>query len=332
MREREARQHEATQREATRPEATQREATRREATQREATQREATQREATQREAGSRLSLPDLGCGVGLRVPHYPHIFKEQPNVDFFEIISENFMVAGGAPLENLARVLERYPVVQHGVSLSLGATEPLDFDYLARLKALTRRTRTPWVTDHLCWTRAHGVDLHDLLPLPYTEEAVHHVAGRIRTVQDFLELRLGIENTSSYLTYNASTLEEWEFITAIVQEADCGLLLDVNNVYVSSYNHGFDPKTFIAGIPAERVIQIHLAGHTHKGAYILDTHSDFVIEPVWDLYRFALERTGAVSTLVEWDDDIPTFDTVHGEAHKARAIREEVERGSSAA
>lgn len=273
----------------------------------------------------TRLGLPDLGCGVGLRVPHYEHIFGERPQVDFLEIISENFMVAGGPPLRNLGRALDAYPVVQHGVSLSIGATEPLDFDYLARLKALTERTKTPWVTDHLCWTRAHGVDLHDLLPLPYTEEAVHHVAGRIRTVQDFLGLRLGIENTSSYLTYNASVMQEWEFITAIVEEADCALLLDVNNVYVSSYNHGFDPQTFIDGIPKERVIQYHLAGHTHKGDYILDTHSDFVIDAVWDLYRYAVARTGPVTTLVEWDDEIPDFDTVHGEALKARAIREEV-------
>lgn len=278
-----------------------------------------------------RLGLPDLGCGIGLRVPHYKHIFSEKPAIDFLEIISENFMVGGGPPLRNLGEALERYPIVQHGVSLSIGATSPLDFDYLAKLKALTKRTNTPWVTDHLCWTRAHlapenrTVDLHDLLPLPYTEEAVHHVAERIRTVQDHLELRLGIENTSSYLTYNASTMTEWEFITAIVTEADCALLLDVNNVYVSSYNHGFDPKTFIDGIPAERVIQFHLAGHTNKGDYILDTHSDFVIDEVWELYRHALGRTGPVTTLVEWDEDIPDFDTVHGEALKAQAIREEV-------
>lgn len=280
----------------------------------------------------TRLGLPDLGCGVGLRVPHYEHIFGERPAVDFLEIISENFMVPGGPPLRNLGRALDAYPLVQHGVSLSIGATEPLDFDYLTRLKALAERTRTPWVTDHLCWTRAHGVDLHDLLPLPYTEEAVHHVAGRIRTVQDFLGLRLGIENTSSYLTYNASVMEEWEFITAIAEEADCGLLLDVNNVYVSSFNHGFDPKTFIDNIPKERVIQYHLAGHTHKGDYILDTHSDFVIDAVWDLYRYALGRTGPVTTLVEWDDEIPDFDTVHGEALKAQAIREEVARVCGAA
>ncbi len=272
-----------------------------------------------------RLGLPDLGCGIGLRVPHYEHIFSKHPEIDFFEIISENFMVSGGPPLRNLGLALDRYKIVQHGVSMSLGATAPLDFDYLAKLKALTRKTGTPWVTDHLCWTRAHGVDLHDLLPLPYTEEAVHHIAGRIRTVQDYLGLPLGLENASSYLTYTASQMTEWEFISAIVEEADCGLLLDVNNVYVSSYNHRFDPKTYLDGIPAERVIQYHLAGHTNKGDYILDTHSDFVIDEVWELYRHALGRTGSVTTLVEWDEDIPDFDTVHGETLKAKTMREEV-------
>ncbi|HHH10699.1 MAG TPA: DUF692 domain-containing protein, partial [Sorangium sp.] len=182
-----------------------------------------------------RLGLPDLGCGVGFRLPPYSHIFDQRPAIDFFEIISENFMVEGGLPLHNLDRLLALYPVVQHGVSLGIGAVTPLDFDYLKKLKALTRRTNTPWVTDHLCWTRADGADLHDLLPLPYTEEAVHHVADRIRIVQDYLELPFGIENASSYLTYKDSVLSEWAFLSAIVEEADCGILLDVNNVYVSA-------------------------------------------------------------------------------------------------
>jgi uncharacterized protein len=271
------------------------------------------------------MNVPDLGCGVGLRIPHYSHVFEAQPAVDFFEIISENFMVDGGMPLANLARVRERYPLVQHGVSLGIGACTPLDWDYLRRLKALARLTGTPWVTDHLCWTRAGGADLHDLLPLPYTEEAVHHVAERVRTVQDFLELPFGLENTSSYMTYRHSAMSEHEFVAAVVAEANCGLLLDVNNVYVSAYNHGFDPKTYLDGVPRERVLQVHLAGHTNKGAYILDTHSDFVIDAVWELYRYALGRIGPVSTLIEWDDEIPDFDTVWGEAKKAAAIRAEV-------
>jgi hypothetical protein len=274
-----------------------------------------------------RLGLPDLGCGVGLRIPHYPHVFDARPAVDFFEIISENFMVEGGRPLENLDRALERYPIVQHGVSLGIGAVTPLDWDYLAKLKALTRRTQTPWVTDHLCWTRADGVDLHDLLPLPYTEEAVHHVAARLRVVQDYLELRVGLENTSSYLAYDASTMSEQAFLSAIVEEADCGILLDVNNVYVSAFNHGFDARQFLDELPHQRVIQFHLAGHTHKGKYILDTHSDHVIDEVWALYRHACGHTGKVSTLVEWDEDIPSFEVLWDEAKKAAAIRDEVER-----
>ncbi len=276
-----------------------------------------------------RLGLPDLGCGIGLRIPHYPHILEHFPAIDFFEIISENFMVAGGRPLRNLDRALSRYPIVQHGVSLGIGAVTPLDFDYLAKLKALTRRTGTPWVTDHLCWTRAGGHDLHDLLPLPYTDEAVKHVAERARIVQDYLELRLGLENTSSYLSYNASTMSEWEFLAAIAEEADCGLLLDVNNVYVSAFNHGFDAKAFIDGVPHRRILQYHLAGHTHKGRYILDTHSDHVIDEVWALYRHATALTGPVTTLVEWDEDIPAFEVVHAEAKKAAAIRDEVMRAA---
>ena len=275
--------------------------------------------------------LPDLGCGVGLRISHYPHIFEHHPRVDFFEIISENFMVEGGAPLYNLGKVLERYPVVQHGVSLGIGATTPLDFEYLKKLKALTHRTRTPWITDHLCWTRAGGVDLHDLLPLPYTEEAVQHVARRVRIVQDFLELPVGLENTSSYMTYNASTMSEWEFLSAIVEEADCGILLDVNNIYVSAFNHGFDARVFLDNVPHHRIVQFHLAGHTHKGKYILDTHSDYVIDEVWELYRYACHKAGNVSTLVEWDEDIPEFEVLWNEAAKAAAIRDEVERGRAA-
>lgn len=274
-----------------------------------------------------RLGLPDLGCGVGFRLPHYAHVFENKPAVDFLEVISENFLVDGGLPLKNLDRVLAEWRVVQHGVSLGIGASTPLDWEYLRRLKALTRHTQTPWVTDHLCWTRVPGADLHDLMPLPYTEEAVRHVAERVRIVQDFLELTVGLENTSSYLTYRASRLTEWDFLSAVVNEADCGILLDVNNVYVSAYNHGFDAITYLDALPKNRVVQIHLAGHTNKGAYILDTHSDFVVDRVWELYRHALQRLGSISTLIEWDSEIPDFDTLWGEAKKAAAIRSEVAR-----
>ncbi|WP_437682482.1 MNIO family bufferin maturase [Sorangium sp. So ce131] len=278
-----------------------------------------------------RLGLPDLGVGVGLRIPHYRHVFERRPRVDWFEIISENFMVDGGMPIANLERALQSYRLVQHGVSLSIGSTDPLDFDYLRRLKALLARVGSPWVSDHLCWTGAHGVNLHDLLPLPYTEEAVRHVAARARVVQDFLGVRLALENVSSYLTFTASRMTEWEFLSAVAEEADCGILLDVNNVYVSSYNHGFDPDAYIDGVPHRRIVQFHLAGHTHQGKYILDTHSDRVDPAVWALYRRALGHTGDVSTLIEWDDDLPPFEDLAAEAEKARAIREEVARARAA-
>ncbi|WP_437291275.1 MNIO family bufferin maturase [Sorangium sp. So ce406] len=278
-----------------------------------------------------RLGLPDLGVGVGLRIPHYRHVFEHRPRVDWFEIISENFMVDGGMPIANLERALASYRLVQHGVSLSIGSTDPLDLDYLRRLKALLGKVRSPWVSDHLCWTGAHGVNLHDLLPLPYTEEAVRHVAARARAVQDFLEVRLALENVSSYLTFTASRMTEWEFLSAVAEEADCGILLDVNNVFVSSYNHGFDPGAYIDGVPHHRIVQFHLAGHTHHGKYILDTHSDRVADAVWALYRRAVGHTGDVSTLIEWDDDLPAFEVLAAEAEKARAIREEVARARAA-
>lgn len=279
----------------------------------------------------SRLGLPDLGVGIGLRIPHYQAIFDTHPSIDWFEIISENFMVAGGLPIANLNRILERYRVVQHGVSLSIGSTAPLDWEYLKQLKALIQKVQSPWVSDHLCWTGTAAANLHDLLPLPYTEEVVKHVAGRARTVQDFLEVRLVLENVSSYLTYTSSTMTEWDFLSAIVTEADCGILLDVNNIYVSSFNHRFDPIAYVDGVPHHRIVQFHLAGHTHKGHYILDTHNDHVIDPVWRLYRRACEHAGNVSTLIEWDDDIPPLQTLLEEVEKARTVRTEVARARAA-
>lgn len=270
-----------------------------------------------------RLGLPDLGIGVGLRIPHYGRVFEEKPKMDWFEVISENFMVPGGRPIDNLDRALADYRVVQHGVSLSIGSTSPLDWDYLKKLKALLRKTGSPWVSDHLCWTGADCLNLHDLLPLPYTEEVVRYVAERARIVQDFLEVRFALENVSSYMTYTASRMSEWAFVRAIAEEADIGVLLDVNNIYVSSFNHGFDPDQFVDAIPVERVVQIHLAGHTRFEKYILDTHSGHVIDEVWALYARAIERCGAVSTLIEWDDDIPAWEELQAEADKARAVRE---------
>lgn len=278
-----------------------------------------------------RLGMPDLGVGVGLRIPHYKDIFGAWPKMDWFEIISENFMVEGGLPLYNLERALSHYRIVQHGVSMSIGGLEALDFDYLKKLKALLQKTRSPWLSDHLCWTGASGVNLHDLLPLPYTEEALKHVTQRIRTVQDFLEARFVIENVSSYMTYADSRMSEWAFLSAVAEEADCGILLDVNNIYVSSYNHDFNPNDYIDGVPHHRVVQMHLAGHTNCGRYIIDTHSDHVIDEVWALYRRAIEKTGPVSTLIEWDDNIPEFEVLTAEAEKARTFRNEALRARTA-
>lgn len=272
-----------------------------------------------------RLGLPDLGIGVGLRLPHYEEIFETRPKVDWFEIISENFLVPGGVPLANLDRALAHYPVIQHGVTLSIGGTTPLDVDFLRDLRTLLRRTKSPWVSDHLCWTGTATLNTHDLLPLPYTAEVVRHVAARARIVQDTLEVPLVLENVSSYLTYTSSDMTEWDFLTAVVEEANCGILLDVNNIYVSSQNHGFDPRAYVDAVPAERVVQIHLAGHTNYGDYIIDTHSGPVIDPVWDLYRRAIGRVGPVSTLIEWDEDIPPLPTLLAEAERARVVREEV-------
>lgn len=279
--------------------------------------------------AGARLGLPDLGVGVGLRVPHYAQVLAERPALDFFEVISENYLVEGGKPRYHLARVLESYRVVQHGVSLGIAGPEPLDREYLRRLKGLLREVKSPWVSDHFCWSGAGGAHLHDLLPIPYTKQAVERVVERARQVQDFLEVRFALENTSSYLTFESSTLSEWEFISQVAERADIGLLFDVNNVYVSAYNHGFDPFEFVESIPHDRIVQIHLAGHTNLGAYIIDTHRGEVKAPVWDLYRRTIELTGPVSTLIEWDDEIPTLPVLLAEAAKAHALRDAVLAGA---
>jgi uncharacterized protein (UPF0276 family) len=272
----------------------------------------------------SQAMKPDLGVGVGLRVPHYAAILAEQPAVDFFEVISENFMVEGGKPLYHLERVLERYRVVQHGVSLGIAGPDEPDRAYLERLKQLVRRTKTPWVTDHFCWCGAGNAHLHDLLPIPYTNEAVRRTVERARMIQDFLEVPFALENTSSYLTYRSSSLSEWEFISEVAERADIGLLFDVNNVYVSAFNHGFDATTFVRSVPHSRIFQIHLAGHTNLGAYIIDTHRGSVSDAVLDLYRQTIALTGPVSTLIEWDDEIPELAVLLAEAERARSVREQ--------
>ena len=266
-------------------------------------------------------SWPPLGCGVGLRTEHYDVILREWPRVDWFEAISENFLDSGGRPLRVLEMIRDRYPIALHGVSLSIGSTDPINPIYLQRLKTLVQRIQPAIVSDHLCWTGVEGRNLHDLLPLPFTEEAVRHVAGRVQQVQDLLGRRLLLENVSSYVTYRHSTMPEWEFLREVAERSGCGLLLDVNNIYVNAYNHQLDPREFLRQLPGELIGQFHLAGHTHRGAYLFDTHNRPVIDEVWALYREALERWGPVATLIEWDEDIPPFAQLAEEAQTARAI-----------
>jgi uncharacterized protein (UPF0276 family) len=263
-------------------------------------------------------SFSDWGVGVGLRIPHYAHIFEHQPAVNFFEIISENYMVEGGPALKALDQILERYRVVQHGVSIYFGSSDPLNRDHLRKLKTLVRRTKTPWLTDHLCWGSVDGTYSHDLLPMPYTMEAARHTANKIKQARDFLEVPIAVENVSSYLEYADSVMTEWEFLNEVVERADCGILLDVNNIYVSSRNHDFDPLDYLENVPLGRVAQIHLAGHSTYEKYLLDTHDHAVIDPVWDLYSRALQLLGPTPTLLEWDDLIPPFEELHAEALKA--------------
>jgi uncharacterized protein (UPF0276 family) len=260
----------------------------------------------------------DYGVGIGLRVPHYRHILEKKPVVDWFEIISENYMIDSGRPLTVLDSILDQYRVVQHGVSMYFGSAEPLSREHLRRLKTLVRRTNTPWLSDHLCWGSVDGTYTHDLLPMPYTFEAARITAEKIRQVQDFLEIPVAVENVSSYAEFHVSQMTEWEFLNEVVEQADCGILLDVNNIYVSSQNHNFNPRDYIEAVPAERVAQIHIAGHSKFEKYILDTHDHPVLDPVWSLYARAIERCGPTATLLEWDDSIPSFDEVHAEALKA--------------
>jgi hypothetical protein len=261
----------------------------------------------------------EYGIGVGLRVPHLRHILERKPVVSWFEIISENYMVDGGRPLAVLDQILEQYNVVQHGVSMYFGSAESMSREHLRRLKELVRRTKTPWLTDHLCWGSVDGRYTHDLLPMPYTFEAAKVAARKIRQAQDYLEVPVAVENVSSYAEFHISEMSEWEFLNEVVERADCGVLLDVNNIYVSSRNHNFDPYEYLNAVPAERVAQIHLAGHSKFEKYILDTHDHPVIAPVWNLYEHAIERCGPTPTLLEWDDRIPSFEDVHAEALKAQ-------------
>ena len=266
----------------------------------------------------NRFQLPNLGLGLGLRSPHFGYILENWPEVDWFEIISENFMDSQGYPLAVLDQIVERYPVVMHGVSLSIGSSDPLNFDYLKRLKKLADRISPQWISDHLCWTGIAGLNTHDLLPLPLTGEALAHIVARIKIVQDFLERPLILENPSTYLEFEASTINDWDFLARMAEEADCGILLDVNNIFVCARNHGWDAAEYIHSIPADRIVQFHLAGHEDCGTHIIDTH---VIDEVWELYRLAHQHTGGdgAATLLEWDAAIPPFPELMAEIAKAK-------------
>lgn len=268
-------------------------------------------------------ALPYLGYGLGLRVEHYESLLADPGKVEWLEVVSENYMVSGGLPLVWLDRFRERFPLVMHGVSLSIGSTDPLDDDYLARLAALAQRIEPAWVSDHLCWTGVQGVNLHDLMPLPYTEEALDHVVGRVKRVQDTLKRRILLENVSSYVSFADSQLTEWEFLATVAERADCLILLDINNVHVSAMNHGFSSLDYLRGIPVSRVHQFHLAGYEQGELLIIDTHDAPVSNAVWDLYVEAVRRFGRVSTMIERDDNFPPLAELMAELEHARQLAE---------
>jgi len=266
----------------------------------------------------NRFGMADLGVGLGLRTVHYAHIIEQRPAVDWFEIISENYLETSGRPLEFLDAIAEHYPIVMHGVSLSIGSTDPLDRKYLRQLRELRDRVKARWVSDHLCWTGVAGRNSHDLLPMPYTEDALAHVVSRVKQVQDFLGAPLALENPSTYAELGGASMREWEFLGRLAELSDCAILLDVNNVYVSAHNHDFDPFVYLDGVPFERVIQLHIAGHTDHGTHIIDSHIGPVVDPVWELLAVAHRRARGVPILLEWDAEIPAFEVVHLEALRA--------------
>lgn len=270
-------------------------------------------------------AFPNLGFGLGLRPQHYQTILDTKPQIDWFEVITENFLVAGGKPLFYLEQVRQDYPIVMHGVSMSIGSADPLNLDYLNKLKDAIRRFEPKWISDHLCWTGIHSKNMHDLLPMPYTERALEHVIERVQMVQDYLGHPILLENPSSYVEFKESRIPEWEFLKALTERSGCYLLLDVNNVYVSSYNHGYDPIEYIAALPKDSIKQIHLAGHTHKGDLIIDTHDHPIIEPVFELYAEATKMIGPVATMIERDDNIPPLDELLCELEQVRKIQTQV-------
>ncbi len=269
----------------------------------------------------SNNKYPSLGFGLGLRKEHYNAILDTKPAVDWFEILTENYLVPGGKPLYFLDQICERYPVVMHGVSMSLGSYDPLDMDYLKQVKELAKRTNAKWISDHMCFTGVDGINAHDLLPLPYTDEAIQHVSQKIAQAQDYLGMQILVENASTYITYKQSAMTEWDFTTAVAEASNSLVLLDINNIFVSAYNHGFDPLDYLDGIPADRVQQHHLAGHSQYDGYIIDTHDHDIVQGVWDLYAEAIKRYGQVSVMIERDDNIPELPAMMSELQMARDI-----------
>ncbi len=261
------------------------------------------------------------GVGIGLRSCHYQSIIQHKPRIPWFEVISDNYMIEGGPELNYLESIRNDYPIVMHGVGMSVGSVDDLNMDYLGKLRSLKERFEPAWISDHLCWVSADKRYFHDLLPLPYTQESIDHVAKRVQRVQNVLGERILLENVSNYMTYKANEMTEWEFLSNVAEAADCNILLDINNVYVSSYNHKFDPFLYLNEIPVNRVKQFHLAGYQDKGLYLFDSHSEKVKPPVWDLYEFAVTKFGSIPTLIEWDDDIPSLSDLLTEANKASKI-----------
>ncbi|MCL6417745.1 DUF692 domain-containing protein [Aestuariirhabdus sp. Z084] len=267
------------------------------------------------------MTRPFLGFGLGLRKEHYAYVLEHKPDIDWFEILTENYMVPGGKPLDYLDKIRHDYPMVMHGVSLSIGGSDPLDTNYLKHLKQLIQRVQPQWISDHLCWTGINGTNSHDLLPLPYDQDTISHIVDRVAQVQEYLGQQILLENLSSYVTYKDSAMTEWEFFNEIARRADCHILLDINNIFVSAHNHHFDPLDYINGMDSDRVMQFHLAGHSYNGEMIIDTHDHDVCDPVWSLYAKALKRFGAVSTMIERDDNIPEFPELRKELAIAEGI-----------
>ena len=275
--------------------------------------------------------IPIQGVGIGLRSQHYQHILNNRPHTPWFEVLTDNYMGDGGQPLDYLEKIRKDYAVTFHGVGMSLGSDGPLNMDYMQKLKALKQRFHPAWVSDHLCWSASGRHASNELLPLPYTEEAIRHMANKIQQAQDYLGDRMLIENVSSYIAYKDSSISEWEFINAVADEADCYTLFDVNNIYVSARNHDFDAQDYIDGIDSSRVREIHLAGYEDQGTHLLDTHGQPVHQPVWSLYEQAINKLGPIPTLIEWDTDIPAFSILQGEADKAVAILNSLDNANAA-